>query len=460
MLLGAGEANGPPAAAKAKSRKQKTKTKRKARATLGHAPRRSDGERACASAYVEICAGGVELGRLECGEGFPEPLAMVDVSVAGDNATPGVEEFLYYLTDVQGSVGALTNAVGQVVERYFYTPYGQTQITAADGTTPRTASLYGNPFAYTGQRYEPQTGLYHFRARAYSPTLGRFLQEDMQGVVAVLSVTLSSPGSPPSISTPGLAVGGEYGDSLNLYMYALANPMHWTDPLGLSVWDEWVDDFIAGTTADRIAAAHHAFERLGNMAQAVAIAAIKVGISVVIPGAGLYFAAEDMAYAIEDMYHNGVNWNNSLALGLSTAAGVGSAMAAIDDVAAFAGRAQRAVTATKAARAAPSQGCRLFPEKALLTNGKHGVSWTEAFARAKKMNKPQGKWGSKADIDYAVNVAKSQRIPPGSEASIPLPPGHACTVAYPNGCVLRADYVWIKIHKNGKIHGYPKRYGD
>jgi len=160
LLLGAGEANGPPAAAKAKSRKQKTKTKRKARATLGHAPRRSDGERACASAYVEICAGGVELGRLECGEGFPEPLAMVDVSVAGDNATPGVEEFLYYLTDVQGSVGALTNAVGQVVERYFYTPYGQTQITAdaAHGKPLRQPVRLHRPALRTPNRPLPLPG--------------------------------------------------------------------------------------------------------------------------------------------------------------------------------------------------------------------------------------------------------------------------------------------------------------
>ncbi|MBN2561223.1 MAG: RHS repeat-associated core domain-containing protein, partial [Phycisphaerae bacterium] len=190
------------------------------------------------------------------GESFPEPLAMVDLSAAGDNSTPGVEEFLYYLTDAQGSVGALTNAIGQVVERYFYTPYGETTITAADGTTPRTESLYGNPFAYTAHRYEPQTGLYHFWARAYSPTLGRFLQEDMQGPLAVVDVLFRSNGHHPLIMSPFAGASPEYRDTLNLFLYALASPAVHQDPFGLSValWvaekfldatggdDSWLDD--------------------------------------------------------------------------------------------------------------------------------------------------------------------------------------------------------------------------
>jgi RHS repeat-associated protein len=40
------------------------------------------------------------------------------------------------------------------------------------------ASRYGNPFMWTGQRYDATTGQYHFWARTYSPSLGRWMQRD------------------------------------------------------------------------------------------------------------------------------------------------------------------------------------------------------------------------------------------------------------------------------------------
>ena len=69
------------------------------------------------------------------GESFPDPLVMVDLSDAGDLAA-GAEEHLYYLTDALGSVAALVNEANQVVERYAYTPYGQTTIPPRPSPTP------------------------------------------------------------------------------------------------------------------------------------------------------------------------------------------------------------------------------------------------------------------------------------------------------------------------------------
>jgi len=248
------------------------------------------------------------------GEGFPEPLAMVDVSAAGDNATPGVEEFLYYLTDVQGSVGALTNAVGQVVERYFYTPYGQTTITAADGTTPRTESLYGNPFAYTAQRYEPQTGLYHFWARVYSPTLGRFLQEDAQGVLVTASIALGYNGGAPDVTPPITGPTEEYPDLLNLYAYAMGNPLRFTDPLGLDIWDEWIDDEIADNTGHKIAT-------LGFLNEAAQIALVGMNASVSIAGSLL---GVDLFQSFANIYEGKGSFGDYLQAGLTvTGAGYG-----------------------------------------------------------------------------------------------------------------------------------------
>ncbi|MCP4401561.1 MAG: RHS repeat-associated core domain-containing protein [bacterium] len=71
--------------------------------------------------------------------------------------------------------------------------------------TPLTASAIENPYLFTGRRYDPESGNYYYRARIYSPELGRFLQTDPLG----------------------------YVDGLNLYAYVGNNPASWVDPLGL-----------------------------------------------------------------------------------------------------------------------------------------------------------------------------------------------------------------------------------
>ena len=71
----------------------------------------------------------------------------------------------------------LTDSDGDVVERYDYDPYGKTYIQDPTTGGRRTASAFGNPFAWTAQRYDDAgVGLYNFPFRTYSTRLGRRLQ--------------------------------------------------------------------------------------------------------------------------------------------------------------------------------------------------------------------------------------------------------------------------------------------
>jgi len=88
----------------------------------------------------------------------------------------------YYHRDAQNSISELTDAAGDLVEAYRYDIYGRVTIMAPDGTI-LASSAVGNPYLYTGRRFDPESGNYHFRGRTYSPELGRFLQMDPLGYV-------------------------------------------------------------------------------------------------------------------------------------------------------------------------------------------------------------------------------------------------------------------------------------
>jgi len=75
------------------------------------------------------------------------------------------------------SPSAVTNAAGQVQERYRYDAYGKQTITTATGTT-RNQSAVGFSRGFTGYILDDETGLYYARARMYSTDLGRFIGRD------------------------------------------------------------------------------------------------------------------------------------------------------------------------------------------------------------------------------------------------------------------------------------------
>ena len=93
--------------------------------------------------------------------------ALIEISSAG------VATYLH--ADRSGSIIATTNSSGAVVSATNYGPYGE-------GTPPT-----GMSFGFNGQRFDPETGLYYYKRRYYSPLIGRFLQTDPLGYRAVLN---------------------------------------------------------------------------------------------------------------------------------------------------------------------------------------------------------------------------------------------------------------------------------
>jgi hypothetical protein len=68
--------------------------------------------------------------------------------------------------DERGSITRITNGTGATIVLNSYDEYGI------------PASTNQGRFQYTGQSWLPEIGMYNYKARIYSPTLGRFMQTD------------------------------------------------------------------------------------------------------------------------------------------------------------------------------------------------------------------------------------------------------------------------------------------
>jgi len=116
----------------------------------------------------------------------------IDAQIVGSTTTS-------FLRDGLNSAVALTNSSAAITVNYGYSAYGDTAVTGT-GTTS---------LQYTGRENDGATGLYYYRARYYSPQLGRFISEDPLGI----------------------------GAGPNFYAYVAGNPISFVDPLGLTQAD-------------------------------------------------------------------------------------------------------------------------------------------------------------------------------------------------------------------------------
>jgi RHS repeat-associated protein len=100
----------------------------------------------------------------------------------------------YLITDERGSVIGITNSAGTVTNKLSYDEHG----------VPAATNV--GRFQFTGQAWLPEVGLYHYKARMYSPKRGKFMQTDPIG----------------------------YGNGMNIYAYVRGDAVNATDPSGLA----------------------------------------------------------------------------------------------------------------------------------------------------------------------------------------------------------------------------------
>ena len=128
------------------------------------------------------------------------------MALIGSNPTLPTTNYL--LHDHIGSVVAVANSSGALVERGDYSAFGGMR-TAIDGVTVGLAALSTTTRGFTGHEQLGSLDLIHMNGRIYDPLLGRFLQADPM---------VQSPGNP---------------QNWNPYSYVFNNPLANTDPTGM-----------------------------------------------------------------------------------------------------------------------------------------------------------------------------------------------------------------------------------
>lgn len=135
------------------------------------------------------------------GPGADEPIVWYEGS--------GITDRRFLMADERGSIVSVTDSGGLVLGLNKYDEFGIPQRDSQGQITNL------GRFGYTGQTWLSDVGMWHYKARTYSPTMGRFMQTDPI----------------------------DYDDGLNWYNYVGSDPVNATDPSGLACNDGYANSY-------------------------------------------------------------------------------------------------------------------------------------------------------------------------------------------------------------------------
>jgi RHS repeat-associated protein len=207
------------------------------------------------------------------------PDDVLSLAVTSEGVTAGVANSVgtaYYLKDELNSVTDLINGSGAIVQTYHYSAFGSIgKITNASGTDITSNPLVATFFTFTGREWDRDAKLYHYRARVYDPSLGRFLQVDPH---------------PGRISDPSSVV--------NSYSYVKNSPSIFTDSSGRDILSD------LGRAWDDVVKS--------DAFRAVVAISIIVAVVVMSPAAAAAGAMSIAMGAFKNGYQSWMNGNQSL----------------------------------------------------------------------------------------------------------------------------------------------------
>lgn len=140
----------------------------------------------------------------------------------------GTKQMNYWHQDKLGSLAAVTDATGAVVERLSYEPFGKRRFSNGSSDPANTLTGQTTERGYTGDEHLDEVGLIHMNGRVYDPQIGRFLEAD--------------PNVPNAL----------WLQDYNRYSYTTNNPFTFTDPTGFDEedsgggWFSGVSDWFSG----------------------------------------------------------------------------------------------------------------------------------------------------------------------------------------------------------------------
>lgn len=139
------------------------------------------------------------------GDGYSAPIVVKDDGL-------GNQKYLYLQRDYQGSIVAITDQSGTVIEKRLFDAWGSI-VKVQDGAGNALGGLTVLDRGYTGHEHLQSVGIINMNGRLYDPKLHRFLQPDN------------------NIQDPFNT------QNYNRYGYVLNNPLKYTDPSGESIFE-------------------------------------------------------------------------------------------------------------------------------------------------------------------------------------------------------------------------------